>query len=93
MDKHQAVLNKAHDKQNSTEKKKLEEEKELLYQECKKKDKEVQSVYNKFLEEKKQSVIVTCSKKRKTLYSSKNTAFSATPRGSLLPLGGLTCYP
>ena len=53
MDKHQAVLNKAYDKQNSTEKKKLEEEKELLFQERKKKDEEVQSVYNQFLEEKK----------------------------------------
>ena len=53
VDKHQAVLNKAYDKQNSTEKKKLEEEKELLFQERKKKDEEVQSVYNKFLEEKK----------------------------------------
>ena len=53
VDKHQAVLNKAYDKQNSTEKKKLEEEKELLFQERKKKDEEVQSVYNQFLEEKK----------------------------------------
>ena len=48
-----SVLNKAYDKQNNSEKKGLEEEKEKLYKKRKEKDEEVQAIYNAFLDEKK----------------------------------------
>ncbi len=47
------MLNKAYDKQNNSEKKGLEEEKEKLYKKRKEKDEEVQAIYNAFLDEKK----------------------------------------
>ena len=54
VDKHQGVLNKAIDKQKNSEKAKLEEEKENLFQQKKAKDDEIKKIYDEFLVKKKE---------------------------------------